>query len=87
MKLGKVIGNLWATRKTPELDGCRLYLVQPVDSEGRDADKALVVADPHNIAAPGDLIVYVTNTDATQAFNSGFAPVNACVVELVDTLA
>jgi microcompartment protein CcmK/EutM len=46
----------------------------------------LVVADPKNIAGVGDTVVYVISTDATQAFDSGFAPVNASVVELVDSI-
>ena len=86
MKLGRVIGVVWATQKVPEVKGCRLYLVQPVNSSGKDYNHPLVVADPESLAAPGDKIVYVTNTDATQAFKSGFAPVNAAVVKLVDDI-
>lgn len=84
MKIGKVIGNVWADRKVPQLKGCRLHIVQPIDSEGKKSGIPLVVADPQNLAGSGDRIMYVTSTDATQAFDSGFAPVNASVVELVD---
>ncbi|RLD09986.1 ethanolamine utilization protein EutN [candidate division KSB1 bacterium] len=87
MKIGRVIGMVWATKKVSELHGCRLYVVQPVLSDGREVGSPLVVADPKNIAAPGDHIVFVTNTDASQAFDTGFAPVNASVVELVDDIA
>ncbi len=86
MKLGNIIGVVWATQKVPEITGCRLYLVQPVNADGEDYQSPLVVADPQSIAAPGDNVVYVTNTDATQAFDSGFAPVNAAVVKLVDDI-
>ncbi len=86
MKLGKVIGNVWAERKVPQLHACRLHVVQPLTSDKGNAGKPLVVADPQHIAGPGDIIVYVTSTDATQAFDSGFAPVNAAVVELVDSI-
>lgn len=82
MKTGKVIGNVWAERKVRQLHGCRLLVVQPLDSSARP----LVVADPQRLAGPGDRIVYVTSTDAAQAFESGFAPVNASVVELVDSI-
>jgi ethanolamine utilization protein EutN len=86
MKLGKVIGKVWADRKVEQLHACRLHIVQPLSSELKNVGKPLVIADPQNIAGPGDLIVYVTSTDATQAFDSGFAPVNASVVELVDAI-
>jgi ethanolamine utilization protein EutN len=84
MKLGRVVGVVWASRKAHEMRGCRMYLVQPVTSEGRDTDVALVAADPKGLAAPGDTVVFVTSTDATQAFDTGVAPVNASIVELVD---
>lgn len=87
MKLGRVIGMVWATKKVPELHGCRLYVVQPILTNGEESGHPVVVADPKNIAAPGDRIVFVTNTDATQTFDTGFAPVNASVVELVDDIA
>lgn len=83
MKLGLVIGVVWASKKVNELVGCRLYIVQPVTSEGKKSGSPVVAADPKNIAAAGDITVYVTGTDAAQAFND-LAPVNASIVELVD---
>jgi microcompartment protein CcmK/EutM len=32
-------------------------------------------------------VLYVTSTDATQAFDNGYAPVNASIVELVDEVS
>ena len=87
MKIGKVIGVVWASQKVEELEGCRLYVVQPCNSEGNEEGRPLVVADPQRIGSFEDLVVYVTSTDATQAFDSGFAPVNASIVQLVDTIA
>ncbi len=87
MKLGVVIGVVWASRKVPELDGCRLYIVQPVSARGSDAESPLVAADPQGLAAPGDRVVYVTSTDATQAFPRGYAPVNASIVERVEEVS
>ena len=87
MKLGQVIGTVWADRKVKQLKGCRMHVVQPLTSGRETTGAPLVVADPQNIAGSGDTIVYVTNTDATQAFDSAFAPVNAAVVELVDSIA
>ena len=84
MKLGVVIGVVWASRKVPELEGCRIYIVQPVRTDGTPAESPLVAADPCALAAPGDMVVYVTSTDATQAFPRGYAPVNASIVELVE---
>lgn len=84
MKLGVVIGVVWSSRKTKELDGCRLCVVQPVSSNGKKQGNPVVVADPKNFSASGDTVVFVTSTDAVEAFDTGFAPVNASIVELVD---
>jgi microcompartment protein CcmK/EutM len=87
MKLGIVIGVVWASKKAVELKGCRLSVVQPVSSDKKETDPPLVAADPLNLATGGDTVVYVTSTDATQAFENGFAPVNASIVELVEEIS
>ena len=86
MKTGRIIGNVWSDKKVPQLKGCRLHIVQPVSSDGKKVDRPLVAADPHNLAGSGDLVIYVTGTDAAQAFPGGIAPVNASVVNLVDSI-
>lgn len=87
MKLGKIFGVVWASRKVDEMKGCRLHIVQPVTDNGAKNGSPLVVADPQNIGSVGDTIVYVTSTDAAEAFENGRAPVNASIVQLVDEVA
>lgn len=87
MKLGVVIGVVWASRKVKELDGCRLNIVQPISSDGQRNGTPLVVADPNGMASAGDTVVYVTSTDASQVFDRGYAPVNASIVELVERIS
>jgi ethanolamine utilization protein EutN len=86
MRLGRVIGKVWAERKTDSLRGCRLLLVQPVSFAGKRQGGPVVAADPQNIAGPGDRVVFVTSTDAVQAFETADPPVNASIVELVDVI-
>jgi ethanolamine utilization protein EutN len=86
MKLGLVIGVVWSSKKVKELNGCRLYILQPISSEGKNKGVPVVAADPQNIAAYGDRVIYVRGTDAAQAFDSGFAPVNTSIVGLVDEI-
>jgi len=87
MKLGKVIGTVWADQKVAALKGCQLYVIQPTSSDGKKTGFPLVAADPQRIAAPGDCVVYVTSTDAVQAFDKGDAPINAAIVELVESVS
>jgi ethanolamine utilization protein EutN len=83
MKLGRVVGKVWSERKTPSLDGVRLQVIQPVTTEGTGCGRMVVAADPLGIAGVGDTVVYVTNADAADAFESD-APVNASITMLVD---
>jgi ethanolamine utilization protein EutN len=87
MRLGRVVGTVWASRKVKELDGCRMVIVQPLSSEGKMTETPVVAADPLGLAAPGVTVVFVTSTDATQAFATGYAAVNASVVELVEEVS
>lgn len=84
MKLGIVIGTAWASRKVERLKGCRLSVVQPISSEREPVGHPLVAADPKMLGGSGDTVVYVTSTDATQAFDDWFVPVSASIVELVE---
>lgn len=86
MRLGKIVGVVWATKKVKEIDGCRMYILQPISAKDENKGNPIVATDPQNIASKGDRVVYVTGTDAAQAFDSGFAPVNASVVALVDEI-
>jgi ethanolamine utilization protein EutN len=86
VKIGVVIGVAWASKKVEELDGCRMYVIQPVSSEGKPTETPVVVADPKGLSGSGDTVVYVTGTDAAELFENGYAPVNASVVQLVETI-
>ncbi len=85
MKVGRIVGAVWATKKAVELKGCPLFILQPLNSAGKAAGRPQVAADPQNIGGPGDTVVYVTSTDAAEAFACGRAPVDASIVCLVDS--
>lgn len=75
MKIGKVVGSVWATRKADCLQG-QTFLV--VKSEGDE----IVAADQVG-AGPGDRVLLVTGTVASRFCMD--APVDAAVVAIVDT--
>ena len=74
MKIGKVIGSVWATRKASCLQG-QTFLV--VKSEGEE----IVAADQVG-AGPGDRVLMVSGTVAGRYCMD--APVDAVVVAIVD---
>ena len=74
MKVGKVIGSVWATRKAPCLQG-QTFLV--VKSDGEE----IVAADQVG-AGVGDRVLLATGTVASRYCMD--APVDAAVVAIVD---
>lgn len=74
MKLGKVVGSVWATRKAPCLQG-QTFLI--VESDGQK----IVAADQVG-AGTGDKVLLATGTVASHFCME--APVDAAVVAIVD---
>lgn len=74
MKIGKVTGSIWATRKAQCLQGQTFLVVQ---SEGGE----IVAADQVG-AGPGDRVLLATGTVASKYCMD--APVDAAVVAIVD---
>lgn len=85
MRLGRVIGSLWATQKDPSLVGRRMLLVQPTHADGTDAGRPTVALDTAD-AGPGDTVLYVTSSEAAIPFRPAHAltATDATVVGVVD---
>jgi microcompartment protein CcmK/EutM len=45
MFLGKIVGSVWATKKTPNLEGVRFLIVHPLDLNREPNTNVVVVAD------------------------------------------
>ncbi len=83
MYLGRVIGTVVATRKTPGLDGIKLLVVQPLDHRGQENGEFEVATDTVQ-AGPGDLVSLVGSREASLGLPDSFAPVDSCIVGIVD---
>lgn len=85
MNLGRVIGNLWATRKDASLEGQRLLLVQPLTFAGEAHGTPLVSLDTAD-AGTGDVVLYVTSTEAAMPFLPHRTATDATIVGVVDRI-
>ena len=74
MKIGSVVGSIWATRKAACLQGQTVLVV-------RAGAEELVAADQVG-AGPGDQVLLATGTVASRYCMD--APVDAAVVAIVD---
>jgi len=87
MFLGKVIGEVWTTRKAKDLEGKRLLVVEPLDSRAEPAAKKVtpvVAADPLG-ADLGEVVVVAFGKAARVAFGAdGDFSFEAAIVGIVD---
>jgi ethanolamine utilization protein EutN len=85
MQLGKVIGTIWATRKYETLVGKKMQLVQPINSCEEEIGSPIIAVDTIG-AGPGEIIYYITASEAVIPLNVDMAPVDASIVGIVDSL-
>jgi ethanolamine utilization protein EutN len=83
MELARVIGRCVATIKYPTLTGVRLLVIQPVSANGVPQGEPMFAADPLQ-AGPGDLVSWVTGSEASLGLPNTFAPVDCGIVTIVD---
>ena len=85
MLLGKVIGSVWATRKYESIKGYKIMLVQPLNSEEEKLGDPIIALDTVG-AGPGEIIFYITASEAVIPLDVDMAPVDASIVGIVDTI-
>lgn len=85
MEIGKVVGNLWATRKDENLSGQRFLIVKMLKSKDTVKDGLFVACDSVG-AGQGDLVLITKGGAARRAAGSSEVPVDATIVGIIDSL-
>ncbi len=84
MILGRVIGQLWATRKCERLSGTKLLIVQPLCWHRPEHDgNQLVAVDPVGAEVGQDVVVCM-GLPARWALGDTRYPVEASIAAIVD---
>lgn len=81
MIICKVIGNVWATKKEPSLDGFKLMVVR----EQSSSSYSMVAVDIVG-AGIGEQVLVVKGSTARRAAGEDSLPVDAAIVGIIDTL-
>ena len=83
MQLGRVIGDVVATRKDENLVGIKLLIVQPLSADRTPAGRPLVAVDAVG-AGVGEEVFFVRGKEASFPFYPVEPPVDAGIVGIVD---
>ena len=84
MRIAKVIGNIWATRKEQRLCGIKLLILQPINIISGLKEGVPIVAADMIGAGNGEIVMYVGGSSARSASGDRYNPVDASVVAIVD---
>ena len=83
MFLGKVIGTVWSTKKTADLEGVRFLIVHPYDLDKQPTSSVVVVADRLGAGA-GETVMCAFGKAARTAIGNQDMSIEAAVVGIVD---
>ena len=83
MFLGKVVGTVWSTKKTPDLEGVRFLVVHPIDLDKEPTKNIVVVADRLG-AGVGEVVLCAYGKAARTAVGDQEMAIEAAVVGIVD---
>jgi len=85
MKVGRVIGTIWATRKYGSLQGRRMLILQPLTFTGTVLGGPIISLDTVD-AGVGDVVMYSTSSEAAIPFRPGLTPTDATIVGIVERI-
>ncbi len=87
MFLGTVVGNVWATKKEPTLEGFRFLMVRPFTLEGEKASEVIVAADVIG-AGIGETVIVATGRAARHTLGKGQdVGYQTAIVAIVDSIS
>ncbi len=84
MKIGKVIGNLWATRKSENLSGEKFLIVKILEQQEIFKDELFVACDRIG-AGNGDLVLLTEGSSARKIGNDNL-PIDCAVIGIIDSM-
>ena len=83
MQLARVIGEVVATIKDPNLVGSKMLVLQPLAPSGEDIGRTLVALDSVG-AGVGERVFFVRGREAAFPFYPAEPPTDASIVGIVD---
>lgn len=85
MFLGKVVGTVWSTKKTPDLEGVKFLIVHPYELNNQPTKNIVVVADRLG-AGIGEDVLCAYGKAARSAVGDQDMSIEAAVVGIVDKI-
>jgi len=85
MFLGKVVGTVWSTKKTPDLEGVKFLIVHPYELN-KEPNKSIIVVADRLGAGIGEDVLCAFGKAARSAIGDQEMSIEAAVVGIVDRI-
>jgi ethanolamine utilization protein EutN len=85
MFLAKVVGTVWSTKKSPDLEGVKFLIVHPIELDKEPTKSVVVVADRLG-AGVGEVVMCAYGKAARTAVGNQEMAIEAAVVGIVDRM-
>jgi len=83
LKIGRVVDNVWSTRKDPALVGLKLMIVQLLDKPGNAEGKVIVAVDIIG-AGIGENVLVSEGSSSKNMGGLENSPIDATIVGIID---
>lgn len=83
MLIGKVINNIWSTRKDESLVGMKLLIVEIIDSPTEEPGRILVAVDLIG-AGIGEKVLITQGSSARRMQGFENIPIDAMIIGIID---
>jgi ethanolamine utilization protein EutN len=86
MVIGKVVGDVVATQKTPSHVGRKILLVQPLNLDGSDRGEAVLALDSVDAGVGDRVLLVMEGFSAMTAVGRPNSPIDMAVIGVIDTV-
>lgn len=85
MFVARVIGHVWATKKYPATNSSKFMIIQPMNGNFEKSGEPIIAIDTVG-SGPGEYVYYITASEAVIPLPVDFAPVDASIVGIIDSV-
>ncbi len=86
MLIGRVVGELTATRKHPSHEGRKLLLVQPLNLDGTNRGDAMVAMDAVDAGIGDRVLIATEGFSAMTSVGRPNSPIDTAVIGFIDAI-
>jgi len=86
MLIGRVIGDVVATQKSPSHEGRKILVVQPLNLDGSDRGEAVLALDAVDAGIGDRVLVVHEGFSAMTAVERPNSPIDMAVIGIIDTV-